>query len=112
MHGITSKFMEVFVMLLQGYIQFPSFPTYTVSKHQLLSAMPFPDVLASLGLQLPHPSLPTSSLNIEHNEQAFFKQAFYTAALKGTILTKSKRTMCVLYIYSLRKEGLKPSFSI
>lgn len=97
---------------LQGCIQFPSFPSYTVSKHQLLAAMPFPDVLASLELQLPHPSLPTSSLNIEHNEQAFFKQTFYTAPLKGTISTKSKRTMCVLYIYSLRKEGLKLSFSI
>lgn len=86
----------MFFMLPRGYIQFPSFPTYTVSKLcQLLTAISFPDVLASLELQLPNPSLATSSLNIEHNEHAFFKQAFYTAPLKGTILTKSKkRTYC------------------
>lgn len=44
-------------------------------------------------LQLPRPRPATSSLNIEHNERAFFKQPFYTAPLKGTIWTNSKERM-------------------
>lgn len=93
-------------MLPRGYIQFPSFPTYTVSKCQLLIAISFPDVLASLELPLPNPSLATSLLNIEHNEHAFFKKAFYTAPLKGTILTKSKKRMCVVHLL-IEKRGFK-----
>lgn len=63
-------------------------------------------MLASLELQLPNPSLATSSLNIEHNEHAFFKQAFYTAPLKGTILTKSKKRMCAVHLL-IQKTGFK-----
>lgn len=97
MHWIISKFMECFFMLPRGYTQIPSLPTYTVSKRQPLKAISFPDTLAPLELQLPRPGLATSSLNIEHNELAFSKQGFYTAPLKGTILTKSQKRMCALH---------------
>lgn len=70
-----------------------SFPECTVRKHQLLMATWFPDELPSSELQLPSPRLATSSLNIEHNERAFFKQPFYTAPLKGTTGTNSKERM-------------------
>lgn len=70
-----------------------SFSESTARKHQLLTATSFPDELPSSELQLPSPRLATSSLNIEHNERAFFKQPFYTAPLKGTIWTNSKERM-------------------
>lgn len=70
-----------------------SFPECRVRKHQLLIATSFPDELPSPELQLPSPRLATSSLNIEHNEGAFFKQSFYTAPLKGTTGTNSKERM-------------------
>lgn len=70
-----------------------SFPECRVRKQQLLMATSFPDELPSSELQLPSPRPATSSLNIEHNERAFFKQPFYTAPLKGTIRTKSKERM-------------------
>lgn len=67
----------MFFMLPRGYIQFPSFPTYTVSKLcQLLTAISFPDVLASLELQLPNPSLATSSLNINTMNMLFLNRLF------------------------------------
>lgn len=75
-------------MLPRGYIQFPSFPTYTVSKHQILTAISFPDTLASLELQLPNPSLATSSLNIEHNEHAFFQTGILHSTFKRHHLNK------------------------
>lgn len=99
--------MEILFVLPRGYIQFPSFPTYRVSKRQLLTAISFPDVPASLELQLPNPSLATSLLNIEHNEHTFFKkQAFYTAPLKGTILTHSERGTCAVHLL-IEKRGWK-----
>lgn len=102
-------------MLPRGYVQFPSFPTYRVSRRQLLTAISFPGMPASLGLQLPNPTLATSSLNIEHNEHAFFKQVFYVAGwgkittkapLKGTNSTKSKKRICAIHLL-IKKRSFK-----
>lgn len=92
---IIKKLMEIFFMPPKVLF---SFPECTVRKHQLLTATSFPDELPSSELQLPSPRLATSSLNIEQNECAFFKQPFYAAPLKGHHLNKQqgKNAGCIL----------------